>query len=210
MSYYYHHYHIYHHTPTNYSNTGNTEIERNDFVDKSEEFHVYDHCRPIPEEPKSPSRTPSVRNTNGKYWIAQVFWNDQPILEYNWDISELICQKCCISDNNNNLPSSVAKVKEVYHIYRSGSGASTPSRSHQHYGTASKPYDPYGRYQDHYGSNRSNGIRILKFGDTITEKSLENELGDDSNTASSHEHIEDIKGKEEQDNNNLHSGIIQC
>ena len=98
----------------------------------------------------------------------------------------------------------------MYHIYRSGSGASTPSRSHQHYGTASKPYDPYGRYQDHYGSNRSNGIRILKFGDTITEKSLENELGDDSNTASSHEHIEDIKGKEEQDNNNLHSGIIQC
>ena len=132
------------------------------------------------------------------------------ILECNWDTTALIFETSCISDNNNNLPSSVAKVKEVYHIYRSGSGASTPSRSHPHYGTTSKPYDPYGRYQDHYGSNRSNGIRILKFGDTITEKSLENELGDDSNTASSHEHIEDIKGKEEQDNNNLHSGIIQC
>ena len=98
----------------------------------------------------------------------------------------------------------------MYHIYRSGSGASTPSRSHPHYGTTSKPYDPYGRYQDHYGSNRSNGVRILKFGDTITEKSLENELGEDSNTASSREHIEDIKDKEEQDNNNLHSGIIRC
>ena len=63
----------------------------------------------------------------------------------------------------------------MYHIYRSGSGASTPSCSHPHYGTTSKPYDPYGRYQDHYGSNRSNNVRILKFGDTITEKSLEND-----------------------------------
>ena len=98
----------------------------------------------------------------------------------------------------------------MYHIYRSGSGASTPSRSHPHYGTTSKPYDPYGRYQDHYGSNRSNNVRILKFGDTLTEKSLGNELGEDSNTASSHEHIENIKGKENKDINNLHSGSILC
>ena len=66
MSYYYHHYHIYHHTPPAY-NTSNAENEKTDFVDKSEEFHVYDHCRPIPEDTKSPSRTPSLRNHNGKY-----------------------------------------------------------------------------------------------------------------------------------------------
>ena len=72
MSYYYHHYHIYHHTPSsttttynNKNNTPNNIIENNDFVDKSEEFHVYDHCRPIPEDAKSPSRTPSLRNRNG-------------------------------------------------------------------------------------------------------------------------------------------------
>ena len=98
----------------------------------------------------------------------------------------------------------------MYHIYRSGSGASTPSCSHPPYGTTTKPYNPYGRYQDHYGSNRSNGVRVLKFGDTLTEKSLENELGEDSNTASSRGNIEDIKGKEEQENSNLHCGIILC
>ena len=98
----------------------------------------------------------------------------------------------------------------MYHIYRSGSGASTPSCSHPHYGTTSNPYNPYGRYQEHYGSNRSTGVRVLKFGDTLTEKSLENELDESSNTASSHEKIEDIKAEEEKDNNNLHSGTFLC
>ena len=69
MSYYYHHYHIYHHTQpsagTNNYNTANTINNNNDFVDKSEEFHVYDHCRPIPEDARSQSRTPSIRNRNG-------------------------------------------------------------------------------------------------------------------------------------------------
>ena len=67
MSYYYHHYHIYHHTPTTttFNNTPNVDNERTDFVDKSDEFHVYDHCRPIPEDIKSPSRTPSLRNRKG-------------------------------------------------------------------------------------------------------------------------------------------------
>ena len=70
MSYYYHHYHIYHHTPpstaTTYNNNNpSNTVDNNDFVDKSEEFHVYDHCRPIPEDAKPPSRTPSLRNRNG-------------------------------------------------------------------------------------------------------------------------------------------------
>ena len=64
MSYYYHHYHIYHHTPTAYNTSNN---EKTDFVDKSEEFHVYDHCRPIPEDRKSPSRSPSLGKHNGKW-----------------------------------------------------------------------------------------------------------------------------------------------
>ena len=74
MSYYYHHYHIYHHTqPTatntyNNNNTSNTVENNNDFGDKSEEFHVYDHCRPIPDEVKSPSRTPSFQNRNGEIY----------------------------------------------------------------------------------------------------------------------------------------------
>ena len=69
------------------------------------------------------------------------------------------------------------KVKEIHHIYRSGSGASTPSCNHPHYGSTSKRYNPYSRYQDLYGSNRSsNGARLFKFGDTLLERSIENEL----------------------------------
>ena len=64
MSYYYHHYHIYHHTPTAYN--ANVDSERTDFVDNSEEFHVYDHCRPIPDEIHSLSKTSSFRNRNGQ------------------------------------------------------------------------------------------------------------------------------------------------
>ena len=80
-------------------------------------------------------------------------------------------------------------MKEVYHIYRSGSGASTPSCNLPHYGSTSKRYNPYSRYQENYGSNRSsNGFRLLKFGDTLIERSIENEL--DQN-----EDIESNQGK---------------
>ena len=62
MSYYYHHYHIYHHASTP---KATADTEHKDCVDNSEEFHVYDHCRPIPKEINPPSRSSSLRNRNG-------------------------------------------------------------------------------------------------------------------------------------------------
>ena len=96
-------------------------------------------------------------------------------------------------ENNNNLSTPVQKVKEVYHIYRSGSGASTPSCNVPHYGSTSKRYNPYSRYQDNYGSNRSsNGFRLLKFGDTLIERSIENELDPNENIECSQEKTNDL------------------
>ena len=104
------------------------------------------------------------------------------------------------SDNNNNLSPAVAKVKEVYHIYRSGSGASSPSCNLPHYGSTSKPYNPYSRYQDYYGSNRSsNGVRLLKFGDTLTEKSIENELEKNKIVEANKNETNDVENCEKQD-----------
>ena len=97
------------------------------------------------------------------------------------------------------MPPSVGKVKEIYHIYRSGSGTSSPSCNLPHYGSTSKQYNPYSRYQDHYGSNRSNGVRILKFGDTLTEKSIENEVDEDCNTESKHDEPINVETNETLD-----------
>ena len=97
-------------------------------------------------------------------------------------------------ENNNNLSTPVQKVKEVYHIYRSGSGASTPSCNVPHYGSTSKRYNPYSRYQDNYGSNRSsNGFRLLKFGDTLIERSIENELDPNEDIECSQENTNDLQ-----------------
>ena len=90
------------------------------------------------------------------------------------------------------------KVKEIHHIYRSGSGASTPSCNHPHYGSTSKRYNPYSRYQDLYGSNRSsNGARLFKFGDTLLERSIENELDQneviDSNEVKTEDDVQDLE-----------------
>ena len=90
------------------------------------------------------------------------------------------------------------KVKEIHHIYRSGSGASTPSCNHPHYGSTSKRYNPYSRYQDIYGSNRSsNGARLFKFGDTLLERSIENELDQneviDSNEVKTEDNVQDLE-----------------
>ena len=97
----------------------------------------------------------------------------------------------------------MAKVKEVYHIYRSGSGASTPSCNH--YGSTSKRYNPYTRYQDHYGSNRSsNGFRLLKFGDTLTERSIENELDPNDKLECNQERPDDdVEDVEDAESNEL-------
>ena len=98
----------------------------------------------------------------------------------------------------NSFSTPVQKVKEIHHIYRSGSGASTPSCNHPHYGSTSKRYNPYSRYQDLYGSNRSsNGARLFKFGDTLLERSIENELDQnetiDFNEVKTEDNVKDLE-----------------
>ena len=105
------------------------------------------------------------------------------------------------------------KVKEIHHIYRSGSGASTPSCNHPHYGSTSKRYNPYSRYQDLYGSNRSsNGARLFKFGDTLLERSIENELDQneviDSNEVKTEDNVQDLEDSVASELGKIRSKLI--
>ena len=134
-------------------------------------------------------------------YFKHVYLAKYKATSYDKIITQLIRRNIAFSEGINNISPSVAKVKEVYHIYRSGSGASSPSCNLPRYGSTSKPHNSNSRYLDHYGSRRSKQYRVLKFGDTILEKSLERELDENSNSPPHEEDRRDIEESDPKDQN---------
>ena len=122
--------------------------------------------------------------------------NDQPgILN--------VMRKCIISETNNNYSPSLAKVKSICHIYRSGSGASSPSCNLPPYDQASKNHNLNENYRSSDGSRRSNGFRILKFGDPSLDKATEEKVDQEPNKAYSSKKQNTLEDTELRDENIL-------